>query len=281
MSSLRLLLALSFVWAAEAAAVTCPPDSVPVGSVCVDKYEASAWVVPNPTTDNAALVAMIRGGTVTLTDLQAGGATQVAAGAPASACVPKPFGSPPYPENFPMNGNWVSLPGADPPTPGIYSASIAGVLPSNCLSWFQAEQLCRLSGKRLLTNADWQAAAAGTPDPAVDDESTTCNVGGPPLAITPTGSRSACVSNWGVYDMVGNLSEWVAEWVPASTVCPGWEESFSDDAMCFAGAAESWGPGGIYRGGSWGRASGPGVFAIRATPPVTHYGDRGGFRCGR
>jgi hypothetical protein len=29
--------------------------------------------------------------------------------------------------------------------------SIPGVLPTTCTTWFQAEQACRLSGKRLLT----------------------------------------------------------------------------------------------------------------------------------
>jgi formylglycine-generating enzyme required for sulfatase activity len=265
--------------AGAAAALTCPPDAVPVGPVCVDKYEASVWSVPDPTGGNAGLVARIKDGSVTLADLQAGGATLIAP-AVLNGCLPFPFGDPPYPANFPKNGNWVSLPGADPPTPGVYAVSIPGVLPSTCLSWFQAEQACRLSDKRLPTNADWQAAASGTPDPAVDDESTTCNVGGPPLRPTLTGSRSGCVSNWGALDMVGNVSEWVAEWVPAATTCPGWG-SFSDDMMCLSGAAEQWGPGAMFRGGSWSQASSPGVFAIRATPPPDHYGDRGGFRCAR
>ena len=56
-----------------------------------------------------------------------------------------------------------------------YAVSVAGVLPSTCLTWFQAEQACRLSGKRLITNQEWQAAAAGTPDPDdADDGTTTC-----------------------------------------------------------------------------------------------------------
>jgi formylglycine-generating enzyme required for sulfatase activity len=278
MVRVSLVLALSILCAAGgAAAVTCPPDAVPVGSVCVDKYEASIWSVPDPTTDNAALVAKLKDGTVTLAELQAGGAVQFGA-AVLHGC-PAPLGTPPYPANFPLNGNWISI--ADPPTPGIHAASIPGVLPSTCLSWFQAEQACRLSDKRLLTNADWQAAASGTPDPAVDDESTTCNVAGPPIDPTLTGSRSACVSNWGAYDMVGNVAEWVAEWVPVATSCPGWGTGFSDDQMCLAGPADDRGPGAIFRGGSWSRPSSPGVFAIRATAPPDHYGDRGGFRCGR
>jgi formylglycine-generating enzyme required for sulfatase activity len=34
-----------------------------------------------------------------------------------------------------------------------------------------------------------------------------------------TGSRAACVSEDGVFDMVGNLEEWVADWVPQVTRC--------------------------------------------------------------
>jgi hypothetical protein len=30
----------------QAAKFRCAPDSVPVGNVCVDKYEASVWEVP-------------------------------------------------------------------------------------------------------------------------------------------------------------------------------------------------------------------------------------------
>src|SRR5262249_10223959 len=47
----------------------------------------------------------------------------------------------------------------------ISARSVAGVLPSRLITWFQAQQACRNAGKRLLTSAEWQMAAAGTPDP--------------------------------------------------------------------------------------------------------------------
>src|SRR5437763_9796385 len=86
----------------------------------------------------------------------------------------------------------------------IFARSVKGVTPTDNITWFQAQQALANSGKRLPTNADWQQAVAGTPD------STACNVSG--SAVQKTGADPGCVSNWGAYDMVGNLDEWVADW---------------------------------------------------------------------
>ena len=100
----------------------------------------------------------------------------------------------------------------------VYVVSIAGVRPAAFHNWFQALAAARNSFKRLPTNAEWQAAAFGTPDPeprAGDNGSTTCNIhaaGDQSL----TGSRSNCVSDVGAFDMVGNVWEWVADAIPRS-----------------------------------------------------------------
>jgi len=91
----------------------------------------------------------------------------------------------------------------------IFAVSIPGVTPSAFMTWFQAQQAATNSGKRLLTNGEWQAAAAGTPDPGTDNGTTDCNILNT-FAVSDTGSRSNCVSRFGVFDMVGNLQEWVA-----------------------------------------------------------------------
>jgi formylglycine-generating enzyme required for sulfatase activity len=57
---------------------------------------------------------------------------------------------------------------------------------------------------------------AGTPDPGPDDGTTDCNTASVFTAVA-TGSRSSCESSDGAFDMVGNLFEWVADWVPRST----------------------------------------------------------------
>src|SRR5262249_42502137 len=55
----------------------CAMDAVVAGAVCMDKYEASVWRVPNPTTTNVALARKIQLGRASLADLTAGGATQL------------------------------------------------------------------------------------------------------------------------------------------------------------------------------------------------------------
>ena len=97
-----------------------------------------------------------------------------------------------------------------------------------------------------------------------------------------TGARSSCVSARGAFDMVGNLAEWVADWVPRSTTCPGWG-SFSDDDMCLSGASTTAnGPGALVRGGAFASLGGPlaGPLAVRDFPPFREASFIG-FRCAR
>jgi len=92
----------------------------------------------------------------------------------------------------------------------VFARSVANVIPTANITWFQAQQACANSGKRLLTNAEWQMAAAGTPD----GSTSSCNTNsGAASHAAPTGSFGDCVSNHGIHDMVGNLTEWVADWV--------------------------------------------------------------------
>jgi hypothetical protein len=244
---------------ARAMVLKCPPDSVKVGDVCIDRYESSIWQVP---AGNTVLIRDIQLGRATLTDLTNAGATQVS---PASTC------SPAFPATFDATGNWTSP---------LFAVSVAGAQPTTCVSWFQAEQACALAGKRLLTNQEWQRAAAGTPDPGTDDGGTDCNIGGLGMP-SDTGSRAKCASNWGTFDMVGNVEEWVADWVAQPTVCAGWG-AFSEDRMCLAGASTTaTGPGALFRGGSFsGVFVESGVFALDATNPA-RTARAIGFRCGR
>lgn len=224
---------------------SCSPDSVKVGPACVDKYEASVW-----RTQNATVIQKIRFGTVTGVDLTAAGATHLglADGDLAAA-------------GCPATGNGCV---------DVYAVSIPGVLPSAFISWFQAAAAARNAGKRLPTNAEWQAAALGTPDgPCIT------------LSLVPHVTGTAgCVSDVGAFDMVGNLHEWVADWVPRSlTTCGSWG-SFSDDPQCLAGALTNGAPGALIRGGGFGGTS-AGVFTVFGSVAPSSAVSTIGFRAAR
>lgn len=81
--------------------------------------------------------------------------------------------------------------------------------------------------------------------------------------------------------MVGNVYEWVEDWVPESTECVDEFFSGTDDADCLAGASTSLGPGALLRGGDFGLGTGAGVFAVDGFSPPSDASSHFGFRCGR
>jgi hypothetical protein len=261
----RSMLAVGLVMTAASGAVAdlpidpqvqCGVGVVAAGTICLDQYEASVWRVPNPTTTNAGLVTKIQRGEATFDDLAAGGATQRGASGDDYA---------------PCADDGQNC------TNDIYAVSLPSVIPSAFATWFQAQEACANSGARLPTNAEWQVGANGSPDPGPDNGTTDCNTARGAAALT--GERSSCVSARGASDMVGNMAEWVAEWVPLSTACPGWA-SFSDDFMCLAGASTTEaGPGALVRGGGFFGGSFNGPLTVVGSIAPTRSEDFVGFRC--
>lgn len=242
----------------------CAPDAVPAGSTCIDRYEESVWRVPDATGVNAYLVRRIRQGRASRVSLIAGGAT--------------PLG---------RSGDDYAPCGDDGQNcaDDIFAVSLPSEVPAANVTWFQAEEACANSSKRLPTSAEWQIAANGTPDPGPDDGEADCNSASRADA-TPTGSRSQCVSARGAFDMVGNLFEWVGDWLPLSTTCPGWG-GLSNDVMCVAGASTTGlgagtalpGPGAMLRGGSYLSGTSAGPLTAIATVSPSRSEQSIGFRC--
>lgn len=182
---------------------------------------------------------------------------------------------PSYPPSFPRNGQWTSR---------LFALSIAGVLPSGGLTWFQANEVCRASGKRLPAGDEWLAAAHGTRDPGgttgADGSCRTQPEGtidSASFRLTGMGS-SGCVSSWGAQDMIGNANELTNEWFATMPVDGGvspttWPASpagFGEDrlvhivsvAVLNSSGGLVRGPGVGIRGGGPTEGSATGVFEL-------------------
>jgi hypothetical protein len=155
-------------------------------------------------------------------------------------------------DDYPCNDNGQDCKGK------IFARSVAGVTPSGFITWFQAQQALANSGKRLPSNAEWQQAVAGTPEGQ-------CNRSDG--VVQATGIFSDCVSDWGAFDMVGNVGEWVADWGEEAGGCANWPAAYGSDLSCI-GRADTQSstrlPGALIRGGFFMAGASAGPFSVNA-----------------
>jgi protein-disulfide isomerase len=127
-------------------------------------------------------------------------------------------------------------------------------IPGTRMSWYAARDACAKAGKRLCTEEEWVTACQGRPasdddgDGAFADdmvEGTTYPYSdyhtrgrcwdGQDRSLRPvyTGEMPGCVSTDGVYDLTGNVEEWVGSTPETAVLLGGAFDTSKDHARCY------------------------------------------------
>jgi formylglycine-generating enzyme len=163
--------------------------------------------------------------------------------------------------------------------------------PVMCVTWYQANNYCQGIGGRLPTEAEWEKSAAGTERSkwAWGDSFPDCSDANFRLAslycaagIKSVGWYVDSMSSFGLYDVNGNVFEWIADWYDASYYSSSPSlDPIKEDGLCSlsAEALPTECTTKVLRGGAYNTTESTIRNASRSFAPPTIFDVNVGFRC--
>jgi formylglycine-generating enzyme required for sulfatase activity len=170
---------------------------------------------------------------------------------------------------------WMAKMGSNPSN--FQGQSDSASRPVEGVSWAAIQDFLVVTGMRLPTEAEWEfACRSGTQTPFYNGSTDDSTVGDLGWYAPNSGGQTHAVggktpNGFGLYDMLGNVWEWVNDW---------WSDSYSSSAQTNPPGALS-ANGHVLRGGSWGIIPANVRSSFRSFAPPAVSSNRSGFRVAR